>query len=84
MGTLEVSERLLSVPEVAEYLAVPVSTLYRWRSMRTGPPGMRVGRHVRYRRRDVEAWLEGRVAPEPSPAHAVDQNATVAAAAGDR
>ncbi len=51
---------LASVEEVAAYLGVPVATLYRWRSRSEGPPGFRVGRFVRYRWADVDAWLEQR------------------------
>jgi excisionase family DNA binding protein len=51
-------ERLMSLAEVAELLGVPVSTLYRWRYLGEGPAGYRIGRHVRYRRAAVEAWLE--------------------------
>ena len=54
----DTSERLLSIPEVADYLGVPVATIYRWRYTRDGPVGYRVGRHVRYRPSDVERWLE--------------------------
>ena len=50
-------ERLLTVQELADYLAVPVATLYQWRYRRDGPPGFRVGRHLRYRTSDVEDWL---------------------------
>jgi excisionase family DNA binding protein len=49
---------LLSPQEVADYLGVPVGTVYRWRVHREGPIGFRVGKHVRYRTEDVEAWLE--------------------------
>jgi excisionase family DNA binding protein len=52
--------RLLTIEEVAEYLQVPVQTLYHWRYKRTGPESVRVGRFVRYRRADVEAWLRTR------------------------
>lgn len=63
MSAMEHSEmkpldRLLSVQELAEYLGVPVTTIYTWRHRSQGPPGLRVGRHLRYRRRDVEAWIE--------------------------
>lgn len=51
-------ERLLTIAEVADFLGVPVGTVYQWRHKRTGPKGIRVGRHVRYRPREVEAWLE--------------------------
>lgn len=52
--------RLLTIGEVAEYLQVPVQTLYHWRYKRTGPQGLRVGRFVRYQRADVEAWIRTR------------------------
>lgn len=58
--TQEVLRRreLLSPDQLAEYLGVPIATVYRWRARRTGPCGLRVGRHVRYRWADVESWLE--------------------------
>jgi excisionase family DNA binding protein len=46
--------------DVAEYLQVPVKTLYRWRYAGEGPPAYRVGRHLRFRWSDVEGWLAGR------------------------
>ena len=49
---------LMSPAEVAMFLGVPLRTVYRWRSQRGGPRGYRVGRHVRYRIEDVEAWLD--------------------------
>lgn len=51
-------ERLLSLPELSEMLGVPIHTLYGWRHRGEGPVGYRIGRHVRYRRSAVEAWLE--------------------------
>lgn len=54
---MAMDERLLTVAELAQYLGVPVGTLYQWRYRREGPPGFRVGRHVRYRRNDVEMWV---------------------------
>jgi excisionase family DNA binding protein len=51
-------ERLMSPGEVARFLGVPLHTLYRWRSRGDGPPGYRLGRHLRYRVDDVERWLE--------------------------
>lgn len=51
------SERLLAPDDVAAFLGVPVTTLYQWRYKGTGPRGLRVGRHLRYRQSDVDAWL---------------------------
>jgi excisionase family DNA binding protein len=43
--------------QVAEYLGVPVRTLELWRHKGAGPKYARVGKYVRYRWSDVEAWL---------------------------
>jgi excisionase family DNA binding protein len=50
--------RLLTVQDLANYLEVPVATIYAWRYRRQGPPGFRVGRHLRFRSSDVEQWIE--------------------------
>jgi excisionase family DNA binding protein len=55
---MERKDRLISVKELSDYLNVPATTLYQWRYRREGPPGFRVGRHVRYRWSDVEEWIE--------------------------
>jgi excisionase family DNA binding protein len=53
-----VDERLMTIAELSTMLGVPIDTLYGWRHRGVGPRGYRVGRHVRYRRSSVEAWLE--------------------------
>jgi excisionase family DNA binding protein len=57
-------DKLLTLAEVAEALGVPVATLYQWRYKGTGPRGIRVGRHVRYRATDIEAWLAEQAAAQ--------------------
>jgi excisionase family DNA binding protein len=55
------SNRLLSVDELAAYLGVPKKTVYGcWRSW--GLRGYRVGRHLRFRERHVEEWLQNQEA----------------------
>lgn len=50
---------LLRPDEVAPLLNVARGTLYRWRHYGTeGPPSIKVGRGVRYRLSDVNAYLE--------------------------
>lgn len=50
-------ERLWSLSDLSDFLGVPVATIYHWRSLGAGPPGYRVGRHVRYDPDQVRAWL---------------------------
>ena len=54
--------RLLSAEDVSQYLGVPVTTLYRWRHLGTGPTAVRVGRHLRYEAAAVRKWLRDRAA----------------------
>jgi len=51
-------EPLLSVAELADYLGVPVGTVYDWRSNGSGPVGYRFGKHVKFAVSDVRAWVE--------------------------
>ena len=50
---------LLSPDELSTYLGIPLATVYGWRTRGEGPPGVRIGRHVRYRAEDVLGWLDG-------------------------
>lgn len=62
-------DSLQTADEVSEFLGdVPVKTLARWRWTGEGPRFVRMGKHVRYRRSDVLAWINSRVQgndPEP-------------------
>ena len=49
--------RLLTIQELSDWLQVPVATIYQWRHQGKGPNGVRVGRYVRYRRVDVDEWI---------------------------
>jgi excisionase family DNA binding protein len=51
-------DAMIGPNELADYLGVPIKTIYEWRYLGFGPPGYRIGRHVRYRLTDVEQWLE--------------------------
>lgn len=52
------NSKLLSIDDVADYLGIPKNTLYQWRSKGYGPTGRRVGKYVRYRADDVDAWFD--------------------------
>ncbi len=59
---MESVDRLLTVEDLAGYLEVPVATIYAWRYHHRGPPGFRVGRHLRFRWSDVERWINDQFA----------------------
>jgi predicted DNA-binding transcriptional regulator AlpA len=44
--------------DLAAEFGVPIKTVYGWNLKGTCPKRYRLGRHVRYRRSDIEAWLE--------------------------
>lgn len=56
----------MSPEELAEYLGVPVASVYGWRYKSVGPRAVKVGRHLRYRVSDVEAWIESQADPRAS------------------
>jgi excisionase family DNA binding protein len=51
------SEKFLTVFDVASLLSVRPSTVYQWASLGE-IPHYRLGRIVRFRRKDLEAWVE--------------------------
>jgi hypothetical protein len=56
-----VTTRFLTPDEVADRYAIPKATLYRQRSFGDPPGclGIRVGRHIRFDPRRLEAWERG-------------------------
>lgn len=60
MISLVTAPELLTMASLAELLGIPVRTLSKWNSTGTGPRFIRMGKHVRYHRADVEAWLNAR------------------------
>jgi excisionase family DNA binding protein len=50
--------KLWAVQDVAEYLGVPVATLYQWRTHGQGPAARKVGKYLRYKPDDVMAWFD--------------------------
>lgn len=61
VGPATAADALLTPEELSHILGgVPAATLKRWRTQRTGPVALHIGRHVRYRRSAVESWLEAK------------------------
>lgn len=57
MNDTDTLEPLLTIDEVSAYMQTPKKTLYTWRSAGRGPRCMKFGGNLRYRRSDVDAWL---------------------------
>ena len=53
----------ISRKDLADALCVTVDTLGRWEARRFGPPCVRAGRMVLYRRRVVQDWLGAQEIP---------------------
>ena len=53
----------ISRKDLADALCVTVDTLGRWEARRFGPPCVRAGRMVLYRRRVVQDWLGAQEMP---------------------
>ena len=55
---------LLTIEDVMAWLRKPKHTLYAWHSRGKGPRAIRVGNTLRYRRSEVERWLDDHTDPE--------------------
>ena len=60
-------EHLMSEQELADYLQVHLATVRRWRRAGTGPPVRWAGAKPRYRRAEVDAWLDRDPEQDPEP-----------------
>ena len=53
---MESDDRVFTIIELAEYLKIPKSTLYKL--VRSGSvPCLKVGKHWRFHKRAIDAWL---------------------------
>lgn len=59
-------ERWLSVDDVAVYLGIRRGTVYKWVE-RLGLPTRKVGRLLKFRRAEIDAWVEKRAAGARKP-----------------
>jgi predicted DNA-binding transcriptional regulator AlpA len=53
-------ETLLDEHEVARVTGLSVASVRRWRLLRQGPKYLKLGAAVRYKPKDVTAWIESR------------------------
>lgn len=50
--------RMMTPEELAEFLGVPIATLYQWKLRGVGPVARKIGRHLRYLPHEVDAWVD--------------------------
>jgi excisionase family DNA binding protein len=60
-------DELMTLAEVATRLRTGPGTIRNWRVVGAGPPGVRFGRNVLFRRSDVEAWINDKFEAPVSP-----------------
>ena len=54
-------DRLMTIDEVATYTQLSKFTLYKMRSEGHGPRAARLGKHLRYRKSDVDTWIRSKM-----------------------
>ncbi len=64
----ETLDKLFGPSVLAEHLDISEETLAKWRYLGKGPRWLKIGKHVRYRREDVDAWLVDQQADPGRPA----------------
>ena len=56
--TLDAQPKVLTARETASFLGLAESTLAKWRCTGDGPQYLKLGKSVKYRLIDLNAWLE--------------------------
>jgi excisionase family DNA binding protein len=65
---IKMTERWLSVEEIADYLGVSKDTIYAWRDKK-GLPAHRIGRFWKFKAVEVDSWVRnGDAADNPEGA----------------
>lgn len=57
------ARELLTLDQLSDLLQVPRSTLYTWRTSGKGPRALKLNGTLRFRRSDVDAWLDAATEP---------------------
>jgi len=61
----EMEDRWLSITEICKYLGVSNDTVYKWID-KHGMPAHRMGRLWKFKKEQVDAWVEAGGAAEPN------------------
>ena len=56
---------LATAQQIADYLDVPLNTVYGWSSRGGGPPLIKVGRHLRAHWDEIDRWLKSHTVGTP-------------------
>ncbi len=63
---------LLNESQTAQFLGLTIRCLQNWRSRGGGPPYIQISRRaIRYRRADLEAWIDARIVANTTDARRV-------------
>ncbi|WP_241992116.1 helix-turn-helix domain-containing protein [Cryobacterium lyxosi] len=60
-------EPLMDVAELANYLGIPIATVYDWRVHCKGPTAYRFGKHLKFTISDVRSWMAQQREPSGQP-----------------
>ncbi len=64
-----IANQFLESTQLANELGAKLNTIEGWRVKGIGPKFIKIGRLVRYRRSDVDAWLESQTRNSTSDAY---------------
>jgi hypothetical protein len=70
------SDALLTEVQAADVLNLSIRTLQAWRAKGAGPSFVRAGRAIRYRRRDLVAWMDANTVASTRPPLTVQRHAS--------
>ncbi len=69
---LRLSNRLLDTQAASALLGCSTAALAKFRTERRGPPYVRVGRLIRYRRLDLVRWVKSRLVLPRGDSHTLE------------
>lgn len=55
---MTLNEKYLTIDDLCELLTVSPKTVHSWRHRGVGPTSFKAGKHVRFKRSDIDAWME--------------------------
>jgi excisionase family DNA binding protein len=55
---MTLNEKYLTIDDLCDLLTVSPKTVASWRHRGVGPASFKAGKHVRYKRSDIDAWIE--------------------------